>query len=52
MTMIEVDGVRYRLEDAVRLGLVPAPSARIPVKLDAPTSNKARRPRNKGRADG
>lgn len=51
MTMVTVGGVRYRLEDAVRLGLIPAPSTVASVKMTTPT-NKARAPRNKGRRDG
>lgn len=45
--MVTVGGVRYRVEDAIRLGLFPPPETKEAVK----PQNKARRaPANKGKA--
>ena len=44
--MVTVGGIRYRVEDAIRLGLVPAPG----VKEAPRPANKARRaPANKAK---
>jgi len=45
--MVVVNGVRYRAEDAERLGLVPAPPSEPPKKKTAKKAaarHKARRP--------
>ena len=47
--MVTVGGVRYRVEDAVRLGLVPAPDVTPEVGPKGRTpANKVRTPANKG----
>lgn len=48
--MVVVDGVRYRAEDAKRLGLEPAPEASDDTSKQKSrrVPNKARKPSNKG----
>jgi hypothetical protein len=45
--MVEVDGIRYRIEDAERLGLLKVKAAPAESKAKTP-QNKARTTDNKG----
>lgn len=47
--MVTIRGVRYRVEDALRLGLIkdPDPAKSKPVKARKPANKAARKPANK-----
>lgn len=45
--MVVIDGTRYRIEDAKRLGLIADPPTPPEAKQAPKPKNKARRPRNK-----
>jgi hypothetical protein len=49
--MVTIDGIRYRIEDAKRLGLIPEPKPKPEPKTPPePVTKKAPAPENKARA--